>query len=376
MENKKISRKNFLKKTAITGIASGIGLSGCNLKENSSPANVNINFNKVTKWKMVTTWPPNFPVVGEGCTLFADWVREMSGGRLDIKVYGGGELVPALEAFEAVMSGAAEIGHGASYYWTGKAPSTVFFATIPFGMNVQQMNAWMYAGGGSELHRELYKKFNLIPFPAGGTGVQMAGWFNKELNEVKDFKGLKMRIPGMGAKVLQEMGGTAVLSSGNEIYTNLERGVIDATEWIGPYHDYLMGFHKIAKYYYYPGWHEPGPILEFFINQRDFNNLSKDLQVIVETAAARLNIWSLSEFESKNNLYLKKIKAESTVDVRPLSQDILSALKKASQNVIQQQIDNDPFSKKVYESYNDFRKNISEWSAISEKQFYNSIQAE
>ena len=197
---------------------------------------------------MVTTWPPNFPILGEGCKLMADWVEKMSGGRLKIQVFGGGELVPPLEAFDAVSSGSVELANGASYYWAGKVPSAQFFATVPFGMNAQQMNGWILSGGGQELWDEVYAPFNVKGYPAGNTGVQMGGWFNKEINSLDDLKGLKMRIPGLGGKVINKAGATAVNVAGGEIYTNLERGVIDATEWIGPFHDYKMGFHKIAKY--------------------------------------------------------------------------------------------------------------------------------
>src|SRR5690606_14679795 len=216
---------------------------------------------------MTTTWPPNFPILGEGCKLVAEWIRQMSGGRMEIEVYGGGELIPALEAFDAVSNGAIEMGSGAAYYWSGKVPAAQFFASVPFGMNAQQVNSWLISGGGMALWEKNYAKYNLIPFPCGNTGVQMGGWFRKEINSMADIQGLKMRIPGLGGKVLDRAGGTAVLSPGSELYTNLERGVIDATEWVGPYHDYIMGFHEVASHYYYPGWHEVGTTFEKFVNK-------------------------------------------------------------------------------------------------------------
>ena len=245
------SRKRFLKTLGAgsLGLAAGaIGCKNANVPDDS-PAIIS---GKTYQWNMVTTWPPNFPVLGEGCNLFAQWVEEMSAGQLKIRVYGGGELIPALEAFDAVSSRTAEIGSGAAYYWAGKAASTQFFGAIPFGLNAQQVNTWLYSAGGMALWEEVYNQFNVIPLVGGNTGVQMGGWFNREINEMADFKGLKMRMPGLGGKVIKKAGGTSVLSAGSEIYTNLERGVIDATEWIGPYHDYLMGFHQIADYYYYP----------------------------------------------------------------------------------------------------------------------------
>ncbi len=364
-----MDRKSFLKKASLAVVGSGALLTSCAQKK---PKDVKqIDLTKKYNWKMVTTWPPNFPVLGEACQLFADWVNILSLGQMTIKVYGAGELIPGLEVFDAVSSGAAEMGNGAAYYWAGKSPATQFFTAVPFGMNAQQMNAWIYSGGGLELWHELYKKFGLIAFPAGNTTMQMAGWFNKEINSIDDFKGLKMRIPGLGGKVLAKAGGTAVLSSGNEIYTNLERGVIDATEWIGPYHDYVMGFHKIAKYYYCPGWHEPGSVLENMFNLKEFNDLPEHLQYVLETASARMNLWVISTFEAKNNEYLEKLIVEEKVEIRKFDEDTLQKLKIYTTEVLEQLASEDPFTKKVFDSYNAFAKNIRHWAAYSEKLYHN-----
>lgn len=369
---KTINRKKFIKTAVLSGLGASL-LTSCGSSEKSDITAPNLITSKKYKWKMVTTWPPNFPVLGTGATMYADWVREMTGGRIDIKVYGGGTLVPALEVFDAVSSGAAEMGSGASYYWGGKEASLQFFTTVPFGMNAQQMNSWLYSGGGLELYEAQYARFNLVPFPGGNTGVQMAGWFNKEINTIEDFKGLKMRMPGIGGKVLEKAGGTAVLSAGSELYTNLERGVIDATEWIGPYHDYLMGFHEIAKYYYAPGWHEPGSNLEIIVNKRLLDTLEPDLKAILQTAAFRLNMWILSEFEAKNNEYLQKIINESDVEVRRLNPDILTQMKQYTKETIQELVDSDAKTKTLYESYSKFQKNINEWSQYSESAYYNMM---
>lgn len=370
---KTINRKDFLKKAAISGLSATV-LASCGNSTSTEVTTPNIITSKKYKWKMVTTWPPNFPVLGTGATMYADWVREMTGGRIDIKVYGGGTLVPALEVFDAVSSGAAEMGSGASYYWGGKEASLQFFTTVPFGMNAQQMNSWLYSGGGLEMYEKQYARFNLVPFPGGNTGVQMGGWFNKEINSIEDFKGLKMRMPGIGGKVLEKAGGTAVLSAGSELYTNLERGVIDATEWIGPYHDYLMGFHEIAKYYYSPGWHEPGSNLEVMVNKRLFDSLESDLKAILQTAAFRLNMWTLSEFEAKNNEYLQKIITESNVQVRRLNPEILTQMRQYTKETIQELVDTDAKTKTLYESYSKFQKNINEWSQYSESAYYNMMK--
>ncbi len=371
---KKISRQKFLRNGAIATIGTAAALAGCQTEASSdaigSPA---IHSGKKYKWKMVTTWPPNFPVTDEGCKLISKWCKQMSGGRLEIKVFGGGELVPPLETFDAVQSGSAELGSGAAYYWAGKMPAAQFFTSVPFGMNAQQMNAWLINGGGMELWRETYKSFSVRPMMGGNTGVQMGGWFNKEINSIDDLKGLKMRIPGLGGKVLNRAGGTAVLSPGNELYTNLERGIIDATEWIGPYHDYKMGFHQIAKYYYTPGWHEAGSVLEIIVNQAKWDSLPEDLQVILETACFRANQWMLGEFEAKNATYLRKLVVEEKVEVRRFPDEVLAQLKVLSQEVVEELAAKDPLAKKAYEAFSAFKKDITEWSNLSEKVFYNQL---
>ena len=336
------------------------------------------------QWKMVTTWPPNFPILGEGCELFADWVRTMSNGRLDIRVYGGGELVPALEAFDAVRGtattddagaptfapGSAEMGSGCAYYWAGKVPAAQFFATVPFGMNAQQHNAWIQAGGGMELWEETYAAFNLVPFLAGNTGVQMGGWFNKRIDSVADLRGLKMRMPGLGGKVLAQAGGSPVLLPGGELYTSLERGVIDATEWVGPYHDWLMGFHEIADYYYTPGWHELGTAFELFANKLKYDALPADLQVMLTTASLRLNAWIFAEFEAKNAVYLDKIKRETDVQILKFPKEVLDRLRADTQVAIDQLTATDPLAARVYRSYRDFQERGRSWSALTEKAYY------
>lgn len=369
------SRRNFLKRSLHAGAASLVLSTpflntGCSKPSNEPSGAPAVRTSRKYRWKMLTTWPPTLPVLQDGPKLFARWVKEMSEGRLDIQVYGGGELVPALEAFEAVSQGTAEIGHGASYYWAGKIPAAQFFAAVPFGMNPQQMSAWILSGGGLGLWEELYAASNLLPLPGGNTGIQMGGWFNKEINSVNDLQGLKMRIPGLGGKVISKAGGSAILSAGGEIYTNLERGVIDATEWIGPYHDYMMGFYKVARYYYYPGWHEPGTNLEFFINKGAFSKLPPDLQQIVRNAAAKVHHWMLCEFESKNNLYLQKLVREEKVDLRPFPDEVLEQFRAYSAEVIDEIVGNDAQSKKVYDAYRSFRNQITQWADISEKVYY------
>lgn len=367
----KNNRRSFVKQATLGALAGTLPLQACEGTEkkqlNEGPY---INFKNSYVWKMVTTWPPNFPVVGEGCNMMAQWIEEMSGGRMKIQVFGGGELVPSFECFDAVRHGAIEMGHGASYYWAGKIPSGQYFSSVPFGMNAQQAYAWVLSGGGLKLWEELYAPYGLIPIPSGNTGLQMGGWFNKEINNVADIKGLKMRIPGLGGKVLTKAGGTSVTVAGGELYTNLERGVLDATEWIGPYHDYLMGFHQVAKYYYYPGWHEPGTMLELIINKEKFEALPKDLQQIIRQASYRINHWMWTEFDMQNSLYLQKIIEEGKTTLKTFPQEVLDSLRQQMPSVIADLENADARAVKIGEAYQKFRSTIQPWSVISDKQYY------
>ena len=365
---KKIQRKDFIKHASIAAVAASTGiLAACNPKNDDK--NVSVNTGKTYEWKMVTAWPPDFPILGEYASKLVEWIAKASDGRMKIQVYGGGELVPALEVFDAVSGGVAEMGHSAPYYWAGKLPAAQIFSSVPFGMTARQMNAWHYFGGGLELWRELYADFHLYPFPCGNTGGQMGGWFNKEINSIDDFKGLKMRMPGLGGKVISKAGASSILSPGGELYTNLERGVIDALEWVGPYHDYLMGFHKIAKYYYYPGWQEPASMMELIVNKSAYENLPADLQNIIRVAAEASNTLVLATIDQKNMEYYFKLKNEGKVEFREFPDDVLSKLKEFTDEVMEEIMDKDTMSKKAYESFNAFKKNMYDWFAISERNY-------
>jgi len=323
-------------------------------------------------WKMVTSWPKNFPGLGGAPERFAEKVKAMSNGRLTVTVYGGGELVPALGVFDAVSQGTTEMGHTAAYYWKGKIPSAPFFTSVPFGMNAQEMNAWLHYGGGMALWQEVYAPFNVIPLAGGNTGVQMAGWFNKEINTVDDLSGLKMRIPGVGGEVFKRAGGTAVTLPGGELYTSLQTGVIDATEWVGPYNDMAMGLHEVAKYYYYPGWHEPGPTLELLVNKDAFNTLPKDLQAIVEVAARYANQDMLDEYTARNNAALLSLQEEHNVELRRLPDEVIEVLKKASDDYIADVIASDATAKKVYKSWKTFAEGAKNYHRVSERAYINA----
>ncbi|MFW2405850.1 MAG: TRAP transporter substrate-binding protein [Gammaproteobacteria bacterium] len=323
-------------------------------------------------WKMVTTWPPNFPGLGTGAANLAKFIERASGGRLSIKVYAGGELVPPLEVFDTVSSGTAEIGHGAAYYWKNKSPATQFFTAIPFGINAQEMKGWLYYGGGLELYREVYDRFGLVPFPAGNTGVQMGGWFNREINSLADLAGLKMRIPGLGGEVLRRAGGTPVNLPGAEIFTALQTGTIDATEWVGPYNDIAFGLHKAAKYYYYPGWQEPGPVLECIVNQAAFAKLPDDLQAIVEIACSAVNDQMEAEFTARNAEALKQVRADENIEIRPFPDDVLRELRGLADELIADMAAADPLVARVAGSFIAYRDSVTDWTSISEHAMLNT----
>ncbi|MBJ7536409.1 TRAP transporter substrate-binding protein [Marinomonas transparens] len=327
---------------------------------------------EVINWKMVTTWPKNFPGLGTGAEALAKNITKMSGGRLNVKVYAAGELVPPLEVFDAVSRGTAEMGHGASYYWKGKMPAAQFFTTVPFGLTAQELNSWIYYGGGLALWEELYAPFNLVPMLAGNPGVQMGGWFNKEINSLDDFKGLKMRMPGLGGEVLKKVGATPVNLPGSEIFTALQTGAIDATEWVGPYNDLAFGLYKAAKYYYYPGWHEPGSGIEAIFNKDAFNALPEDLQAIVRAAAQQANQDMLNEFTARNNAALITLVNDHNVILKKFPKDLLAALKKASEETLIEVAAQDPKSQKVYDSFRAFLDSVSEWHEVSERAYINA----
>ena len=327
---------------------------------------------KIYKWKMVTTWPKNFPGLGLAPENFAKNVERMSNGRLKIKVYGAGQMVPALEVFDAVSQGTAEIGHGAGYYWKGKVPASVFFTTTPFGLNAQEMNGWLHYGGGLELWRELYEPFNLIPFAAGNTGVQMAGWFNREIKTIDDIRGLRMRIPGLGGEVIERAGGISVNIPGGELYTSMQTGVIDATEWVGPYNDLAFGFHQVARYYYYPGWHEPGPTLELIVNKQAYESLPEDLQAIVEVAARAANQDMLDEYTARNNSALVELVETHGVEVKELPADVIAELRRLSVEVVEELANKDEQTRRIADSLKAFAEQSKTYHGISEEAYYNT----
>ena len=324
---------------------------------------------KTFQWKMVTAWPPKFPVVEDAILRMLNHIETMSQGRLKIEHHPGGTLIPPFETFEAVRGGMAQMGSSCSYYWAGKIPEAPIFTTVPFGMTPQERISWYYNGGGIELWHELYAPFNIVPFPMINTGAQMAGWFKKEINSLSDIKGLKMRIPGFGGKVMAKAGANVVLLPPSEIFVSLERGVIDAADWIAPFHDKRMGLHQAAKYYYYPGWQEPSTVGELLINKQAWESLPDDLKAMIRCAAADCYIWSLGEFDSLNGNALKELVEKHGVQVRKLPDDVLVELHRLSEEVLKEEAAKSEKMKKIYDSFTAFKAKTASWTKVSEEGF-------
>ena len=346
-------------------------IAGCS-NDMDSTIETSTDIEETFNWRLVTSWPKNYPGLGMAPERIADLVEEMSDGQMKITVYGAEEQVPAFGVFDAVSSGSHQMGHSGGYFWKGKVPAAQFFTSVPFGLTADEINAWVNRGGGLELWREIYAPFNIYPIPAGNTGTQMFGWFNKEINSLEDIKGLKMRIPGIGGEVLKEAGGIPVTLPGGELFTALQTGVIDATEWVGPYNDLTFGFHQAAKYYYYPGWHEPGPMLELLINIDAWNSLPKHLQVIIETASKAVNQDMLDEYLAKNNQALTELVEVHGVELRRLPDDVIEEFREISNSILDDLAKEDETISKVYRSYLDFKNNVSAYHKISEDAFVES----
>lgn len=347
-------------------------LTACSDAPQSGSADVATGDQQVYQWKMITSWPKNLPALGTSPVHFADIVNKMSNGRMQIRVYGANELVGGLEVFDAVSQGVAEIGHTGAYYWQGKIAATPFFSSIPFGMTGSEMNAWLSYGGGNELWREIYAPFNLIPARGGNSGTQMFGWFNKEINSVADLQGLKMRIPGLGGEVFSRAGGTPVTMQVSDVFTALQTGALDATEFVSPYNDLAAGYHTVAKYYYYPGWHEPGSTLETIFNKTAFEALPADLQAILMAGTEVMNQLLLDELTAKNNEALRVLVEEHNVQVRKLPDDVLAELHRISNEVVAELGATDATTQRIYESWNKFRQGVGSYHGIAEDALVNA----
>ena len=328
------------------------------------------------QWRMSTAWTPALDHLQGVAQRLAKVVEEMSGGRFRIEVFPGGQIMQRFECFEAASQGKIEAFMASAYYWTAREPAVEWFTAVPFGMNAEGMAAWYYQGDGLKLWEEAYASFNLVPRPATAASPQMAGWFRRKINATSDYKGLKMRIgTGLGGKIYVKAGGTAVLTPGSEIYAALERGVIDAAEWIGPHDDMKLGLQNTARYYYYPGWHEPGNTTEFGFNKKAYQALPVDLQRTLDHAAAAAQVYGLTDFHVKNAIALGRLKAEfkGKVDVLPLPAPVLHDLKKLSAEVVKEESEKTPMARKVHASFSKFQALVGPWDHVAEGAYHQFV---
>ncbi|MGP1253550.1 MAG: TRAP transporter substrate-binding protein [Kiloniellales bacterium] len=356
-----MERRKFLKGAGVAGVAAAGAAAGAFPTPAISQG--------MRELRMVTTWPKNFPGLGTGAQRLADRITAATDGRITVKLFAAGELVPPFESFDAVSEGTADLFHGAAYYWQGKSKGFNFFTAVPMGLTYTEMNAWLYHGGGHDLWVELGQEFNLMPFPAGSTGSQMGGWFRQEVNSVEDFNGLKFRMPGAGGEVLRQLGAAVVNLPGGEIFPALQSGAIDATEWVGPWNDLAFGFYRVASYYYYPGFHEPGSTLECTFNLDVWNSFSESDQALVAACCAAENDIMMAEFNARNGDALNTLINEHGVNLRQFNQDIFDAFAVASADVLADMAAESGMVDRIYTSYTEFKEKAMAWTALSDQSY-------
>ncbi len=357
-----MDRRSIIKNAGIAGVlAAGI-----------APA---VHAQAAIRWRLASSFPKSLDTIFGGAETFAKAVKAMSGGKFEISVHAAGELMPAFGVVDGVQNGTVECAHTAPYYFFGKDECFALGCAIPFGLNSRQMTAWMYEGNGLKLMREFYAKYNMINFPAGNTGSQMGGWYRKEIKSVADIKGLKFRVGGFAGKVIERMGGVPQNIPGGEIYQALEKGTIDAAEWVGPYDDQKLGFNKVAPFYYYPGWWEGGPQLDVFINQKAYDALSAENKAIVEAAAAQAHVTMQARYDGLNPGALKQLVGAGT-KLRPFPADVMNAAFKASMTVYDELNGKNPAWAKIYADFSKFRADQNLWFRFTEATFDRFMQAQ
>lgn len=355
-----MNRRKFLKKATVAGGAATVAASNF-----PAPAFAQKRMDIV----MVSTWGRDFPGLGTGAQRFAQRLSDMTDGRMNVQYFAAGERVGAFDSFDEVASGNAQMYHGADYYWVGKHPAWGYFTAVPFGLTYTEINAWIRFGGGQELWDELAGSFGLKNLMCGNTGVQMGGWFRKEINSADDLKGLKMRIPGLGGNVMTKLGVSTVSLPGGQIYENLISGAIDATEWVGPWNDAYLKFYEAAKYYYYPGMHEPGAMLALGMNKSWWEGLSKSDQLIIEAAASMENDVMMSEYNAKNGASLAKLISEQGVELRQFNDDVYDAFGEAAEEVFEETRAHSDVAERVHSSFLVARKEVGGWVKISDQAY-------
>jgi len=361
-----IKRRQLLTSGALVG-AAGLA-AGCDCGVPAELEGVGAGLEARTL-KMVTTWPKDFPGLGTMAERTARFVTEMSGGAMRVQLFAAGELVPAFECFDAVSTGAADLYHGAEYYWVGKSPAFAFFTAVPFGMTAPEIMAWTEFGGGQALWDELSARFNIKPFAAGNTGHQLAGWFKREINSLEDLRGMKIRMPGLGGEVLRRVGASAVALAGGEIYQALQSGAIDGTEWVGPWNDLTFGFHREAKFYYWPGIHEPGAQLGVGVNLDLWNELSLQERAIIRGACHQANHLSIAEYMHHSGTALDQLINDHGVQLRKLPDDVLAALARETRVVLEETARQDDITRRIFESYKASLERSQNWGRISDEAY-------
>lgn len=328
--------------------------------------------NKIYRLKLAETWGPNTPILGDASKNMAKLAEEMSNGRLVIRIDSANKHKAPLGIFDMVKSGQYDLGHSSSYYWKGKVPNTLYFSSMPFGMISTEQYAWFYHGGGMELMQKVYAPHNLLSFPGGNSDIQMGGWFKKEINSVDDLKGLKIRIPGFAGEVMARVGAAPTNIAPGELYTSLERGTIDALEWVGPAFDLRMGFQKIAPYYY-TAWHEPGSETQFLVNKKKWDSLPKDLQTILETAfrVAAFDMYTQA-VDANANSWATMSAEYPDIKVRDFPPQVLEAMQTATEELLAEQANQDPLAKEIIESQKQYLTKVRAWTDISSKAYLNN----
>jgi TRAP-type mannitol/chloroaromatic compound transport system substrate-binding protein len=328
------------------------------------------------RWRMSTTWIPALDQLQRSAQLLAKVVDEMSAGRFQIEVSPGGQIVPPFECFDAASKGTIEAFMGTATYWADKEPAIEWFATIPFGVNPEGMTAWFYQGDGLKLWEETYAPFNLVPRPGPAFAPQMGGWFRKKITTIADFKGLKMRVGNsLARKIITRAGATTVLTPASDIYAALERGVIDTAEWVGPHDDMKLGLHNTARYYYYPGWHEPGTMSEFTFNKKAYEALPVELRQTLDHAAAAVQVYGLTDFHAKNAMALERLKTEfkGKVEVLQFPGPVLRELRKLAAEVVGSESEKTPMARKVHASFTKFQALVGPWDHVADGAYHKSV---
>lgn len=323
-------------------------------------------------WRMASSFPRSLDTLYGAGEMLVKRVADATDGKFQIRLFAGGEIVPGLQVLDAVQNGAIECGHTAPYYYVGKDPAFAFATAIPFGLNARQQNAWMYYGGGMQAMAALFKEYGCIQFPAGNTGAQMGGWFRKEIKSLADLKGLKMRIPGLAGRVMSRLGVVPQQIAGGELYQALERGTIDAAEWVGPYDDEKLGLNKVAKYYYYPGWWEGGPQLSVIVNIKKWEALPKAYKAVLEAACAETNVHMLARYDSGNPQALKRLVGGGT-QLRPFPKAVLEAGQKAAFELYHELAAKSPHFRAIYEEWMKFRADQFLWFRVAESSYDNFV---